>query len=46
MFESAGYSEDPEEFPQRTFQEVAGHDEVVRLRDIRFVSHCEQWLHD
>jgi GTP cyclohydrolase IA len=24
-----------------TFEETAGYDEMVLLRDIRFVSHCE-----
>ena len=28
----AGYGEDPEEFLQRTFKEVAGYDEMVLLR--------------
>jgi GTP cyclohydrolase I len=40
----AGYAEDPEEFLQRTFKEVAGYDEMVLLRDIRFVSHCEHHM--
>jgi GTP cyclohydrolase IA len=40
----AGYGEDPEEFLQRTFEEVAGYDEMVLLRDIRFVSHCEHHM--
>jgi GTP cyclohydrolase I len=40
----AGYGEDPEEFLQRTFKEVAGYDEIVLLRDIRFVSHCEHHM--
>jgi GTP cyclohydrolase IA len=40
----AGYGEDPEEFLQRTFDEVAGYDEIVLLRDIRFVSHCEHHM--
>ena len=34
----------PEEFLQRTFEEVAGYDEMVLLRDIRFVSHCEHHM--
>jgi hypothetical protein len=38
------YGEDPEEFLQRTFEEVAGYDEMVLLRDIRFVSHCEHHM--
>ena len=40
----SGYNEDPEEFLQRTFEEVAGYDEMVLLRDIRFVSHCEHHM--
>jgi len=40
----AGYGEDPGELLQRTFEEVAGYDEVVLLRDIRFVSHCEHHM--
>src|SRR5205809_340649 len=40
----AGYGEDPEEFLQRTFKEVAGYDEMVLLRDIRFVSHFEHHM--
>jgi GTP cyclohydrolase I len=40
----SGYGEDPEQILQRTFQEVAGYDEMVLLRDIRFVSHCEHHL--
>jgi len=40
----AGYGEDPERLLQRTFEEVAGYDEMVLLRDIRFVSHCEHHM--
>jgi GTP cyclohydrolase I len=40
----SGYSEDPEEFLQRTFEEVAGYDEMVILRDISFESHCEHHM--
>jgi GTP cyclohydrolase I len=40
----AGYGEDPKEFLQRTFDEVAGYDEIVLLRGIRFVSHCEHHM--
>jgi hypothetical protein len=36
----AGYGEDPDELLRRTFEEVGGYDEMVLLRDIRFVSHC------
>jgi GTP cyclohydrolase IA len=40
----AGYEEDPEDLLQRTFEEVAGYDEIVLLRDIRYVSHCEHHM--
>src|SRR5262245_60286404 len=40
----AGYGEDPAEHLTRTFEEVAGYDEMVVLRDIRFVSHCEHHM--
>ncbi len=39
-----GYSEDPHEYLQRTFEEVEGYDEMVTLKDIRFESHCEHHL--
>jgi GTP cyclohydrolase I len=40
----AGYRDDPQELLHRTFEETDGYDEVVVLRDIRFVSHCEHHL--
>src|SRR6516165_4087244 len=40
----AGYRDDPQELLQRTFEETDGYDEVVVLRDIRFVSHCEHHM--
>src|SRR6185312_4082930 len=40
----AGYFEDPRAYLQRTFEEVAGYDEIVLLRDIRFESHCEHHI--
>lgn len=40
----SGYNDDPRIFLQRTFEEVAGYDEMVLLRDIRFESHCEHHL--
>jgi GTP cyclohydrolase I len=40
----AGYGQDPREYLQRTFEEVAGYDEIVLLRDIRFESHCEHHM--
>jgi GTP cyclohydrolase IA len=40
----AGYAEDPRDYLNRTFEEIAGYDEIVVLRDIPFVSHCEHHL--
>jgi GTP cyclohydrolase I len=40
----SGYRVDPEEYLARTFEEVAGYDDMVVLRDIRFESHCEHHL--
>jgi GTP cyclohydrolase IA len=40
----SGYAEDPNELLERTFEEVAGYDEMVVLRDVRFVSHCEHHM--
>ncbi len=40
----AGNFENPREYLKRTFEEVAGYDEIVLLRDIRFVSHCEHHM--
>ena len=40
----SGYSEDPRKYLQRTFEEVAGYDEMVLLRDVRFESHCEHHI--
>ena len=40
----AGYDEDPRDYLARTFEEVAGYDEIVLLRDVRFVSHCEHHM--
>ena len=40
----SGYFDDPREYLQRTFEEVAGYDEIVLLRDIRFESHCEHHI--
>lgn len=39
-----GYDVDPEEYLERTFEEVEGYDEMVTLRDITFESHCEHHL--
>ncbi|MGH6890061.1 MAG: GTP cyclohydrolase I FolE [Rhizomicrobium sp.] len=40
----SGYTVDPEDYLARTFEEVAGYDDMVVLRDIRFASHCEHHL--
>jgi GTP cyclohydrolase I len=40
----SGYTQDPKEYLSRTFDEVAGYDEIVALRDIPFESHCEHHL--
>lgn len=39
-----GYETDPVELLQRTFEEIEGYDEMVLLRDIRIVSHCEHHM--
>ena len=48
----SGYDEDPVEILQRTFEETAGYDEMVVMRDIRLESFCEHhiapiigWVH-
>lgn len=40
----SGYDDDPNEYLQRTFEQVGGYDEMVVLRDIRFESHCEHHI--
>jgi GTP cyclohydrolase I len=40
----SGYGEEPRDYLSRTFDEVAGYDEMVVLRDISFESHCEHHL--
>ncbi len=39
-----GYGVDPREYLRRTFEETAGYDEMVVLRDIEFESHCEHHM--
>ncbi len=39
-----GYSADPQEVLARTFEEVEGYNEIVLLKDISFVSHCEHHM--
>jgi len=40
----SGYHDDPREYLARTFEEVAGYDEMIVLRDIEFESHCEHHM--
>ncbi len=40
----AGYTTDPEEFLSKTFEEVEGYDEMVTVRDIDLMSHCEHHM--
>lgn len=40
----AGYETDPRAYMERTFEEVGGYDELIVLRDIRFVSFCEHHM--
>ncbi len=40
----AGYADDPTAYLARTFEEVAGYDEIIVLRDIDFESHCEHHM--
>ena len=37
----SGYNQDPREVLERIFAEVEGYDDLVMVRDIPFVSHCE-----
>ncbi|MEO1637159.1 MAG: GTP cyclohydrolase I FolE, partial [Cyanobacteria bacterium J06631_9] len=39
-----GYDEDPIAVLGRTFEEVAGYDDMVVVRDIPFFSHCEHHM--
>jgi GTP cyclohydrolase I len=39
-----GYDVDPRAYLERTFEEVGGYDELVILKDIRFVSFCEHHM--
>ena len=39
-----GYQDDPREYLARTFEEVAGYDEMIVLRDIEYESHCEHHM--
>lgn len=40
----AGYHEEAAPYLERTFDETAGYDDVVLVRDIPFASHCEHHM--
>jgi GTP cyclohydrolase I len=40
----SGYAIDPTDYLSRTFEEVAGYDEMIVLRDIEFESFCEHHM--
>ena len=40
----SGYRDDPRAYLERTFEEVAGYDEMIVLRDIEYESHCEHHM--
>jgi GTP cyclohydrolase I len=40
----AGYEADPRDYLAKTFEEVAGYDELVLLKDIPVVSFCEHHM--
>ena len=40
----SGYKDDPVALLSRTFDEVEGYQDIVLMRDIRFVSHCEHHM--
>lgn len=39
-----GYASDPADILGRTFEEVAGYDDIVLVKDIDFHSHCEHHM--
>jgi GTP cyclohydrolase I len=40
----SGYAEDPKLSLRKTFEEIAGYDEMIVLQGVRFDSHCEHHL--
>lgn len=40
----SGYEVEPRAYLERTFEEVGGYDQLVVLKDIRFVSFCEHHM--
>ena len=39
-----GYAEDPREVLDRVFEDVAGYQDIILVRDIPFYSHCEHHM--
>lgn len=39
-----GYEQDPEEILERTFEEIGGYRDMVLVKNIRIVSHCEHHM--
>ena len=40
----SGYAQDPADELGRTFEEVAGYDDMILIQDIPFFSHCEHHM--
>ena len=40
----AGYSQDPEMFLTKTFEDIEGYNDIVLLKNINFESHCEHHM--
>jgi GTP cyclohydrolase IA len=40
----AGYAQNPADILDRVFEDVAGYDDMVMLKDIAFTSHCEHHI--
>ena len=40
----AGYSQDPEKFLSKTFEDIEGYNDIVLLKNINFESHCEHHM--
>lgn len=40
----SGYRDEPQDYLKKTFEETGEYDEMVVLRDIPFISHCEHHM--
>lgn len=40
----SGYAQNPADILERTFDETAGYDDMIVLRGIPFISHCEHHM--